>query len=363
MPGIYAKLRKIKNPSYRIFNYLEDENKQEEILDRGGIQEKSFWNDLEAYERANQKSNTPNNEALEIMLTLPNSLAEDRDKLKAVINDYLKATEINQQPYTYAVHTKHKGAINDNLHVHIVFSERQINKEREIKTYKKDIWQDKDTHKLTKANAPNSELVHRKGEQVFKEGQPVYNLDPFTIKTDKFKQQNFVFKKNEIARQVLEKYGYKYQTRFKNQVKLKQYHLPNYLKAKNQTKYNEIKSLNKTIQNYNKNVSNVWNKKPNLKNKLINDRKELIKDIKKTISIPQITNVITKATTLIGKLVVSTIQNNIALGTAPQTNSRTNQLNAFSQRLNNYKNNYLENLEQQPQEQENERNDNYERER
>lgn len=43
------------------------------------------------------------------------------------------------------------------------FSERET-KCLEPKVYKKDIWHDKDTHKLAKANSENAVLVHKKGE-------------------------------------------------------------------------------------------------------------------------------------------------------------------------------------------------------
>lgn len=64
--------------------------------------------------------------------------------------------------YEYAVHWNEAGT---NLHLHILFSEREVGTgEMVAQKYKRDIWMDRDTHVLAKAKAPNAELVHRKGK-------------------------------------------------------------------------------------------------------------------------------------------------------------------------------------------------------
>ena len=257
MSGIYAKLKKIKTPSYRVFSYLFNEKRQEVLIGQGGIQDKQFWKDLEEYERSHPKTQGGNNEALEIMLTLPNSLMGKTEELNQIVAEYIDKLGIKDHPYSYAIHQKAKNADTDNLHAHIVFSERKINKEVKQKTYKRDIWQDPITHKLTKNGV--GELVHKKGDLIFKDNKPVYENEPYTIKDKRFKEQKFVFDKNRIAKDILNARGYQYEVRFKkDNVKLKQYHLSKGLKEKNPQKYNEMKELNKSIQNFNTNNSNLY---------------------------------------------------------------------------------------------------------
>ena len=127
-----------------------------------------------------QKSNVANNEALEVHIALPNELAEDKRRLEQVCDDLAHEIVGENKDYEYAVHWNHNRT---NLHVHILFSERENQIDLEPKVYKKDIWHDKDTHKLAKANSENAVLVHKKGEvQRDKEGNIKYQTDIFKVK-------------------------------------------------------------------------------------------------------------------------------------------------------------------------------------
>lgn len=362
MAQIYAKLSKIKTPSYRIFGYLTNAEKQEQVLCHGGTMEtEQEWKELEEFEEQNRKSQEANIQAREIMLPLPNKMQEKgTQEIENFINDYCKELGLENHPYYYAVHTKHKGREQDNLHCHIVFSEREFNKEQQIKVYKKDIWQDKTTHKLTKANAENSELVHKKGEQVFKDGQPVYLNEKFTKKDLKFKQKEFLVEKNKIAKEVFEKYGYKFNMNLdKNfpKIFLKQYHLPPYLEKKNINKYNQIKNFNKQVKKYNANVSKVWIQKPKLRNELKVFRKNILSQIK-NLPLQQMANVVSMGALKIGKFILNTIKQQVNQN-APTAQQQM--LNAFSKSLNVQMTRNSEILEQ-PQEQSQEQEQSFERE-
>ena len=303
MPGVYAKLKKIKTPSYRIFSYCFNEKKQEEIIEKGGIQDKQFWKELEEYERANPKTKGGNNEALEIMLTLPNDLKNKPQELTQIVEEYIDRIGIKDHPYTYAIHGKSKGSDTDNLHCHIVFSERRVNLDREPKVYARDIWYDKTQNKLSKKGV--GEIIHHKGEiQKDKEGNIIYKNEPFTIKDKRFKEQKFIFDKNKIARDIFQEHGYKnYQARFNNDIRLKQYHLPKYLKEKNPSKYTEIKNLNQAIKNYNNTAAKVLATDKNLKPQLVESKKNIISFIKEKPSTMKLIFFISKAITKIQKLI------------------------------------------------------------
>mgnify|MGYP003294326411 FL=1 len=91
------------------------------------------------------------------------------------------------------------------------------------KTYKKDIWQDKDTGKLAKANSENAVLVHRKGEvQKDKDGNIKYNSDIFGAKDIRFKNKNFVTEKNHAIGRVFQEYGFDFRVQTKDSPYLSQ---------------------------------------------------------------------------------------------------------------------------------------------
>ena len=64
-----------------------------------------------------------------------------------------------------------------NPHGHALFCERELEFEKVLKTYSKDQWRDKDTNKMTKAGAPNSYLLAKKGDVIYKDGEPQYKND------------------------------------------------------------------------------------------------------------------------------------------------------------------------------------------
>lgn len=156
MATVYGRIAKISNVVGRS-DYLNDEKRQEKsyckkrnaILMAG-----TFF-----FEKEHQKSNVANNEALEVHIALPNKLAEDKCRLEQICDDLAHEIVGENKDYEYAVHWNHNRT---NLHVHILFSERENQIDLEPKVYKKDIWHDKDTHKLAKANSENAVLVHKR---------------------------------------------------------------------------------------------------------------------------------------------------------------------------------------------------------
>lgn len=148
------------------------------------------WQFYHEYELKHQhNSGQAQNEAREILLPLPNGLAsklkgatteKQKEKLKKICDALAKEIIGENHDYEYAVHWNHSRT---NLHCHLMFSEREVMdaSKLEQKTYAKDIWQDPITHKLTKKGT--GELVHKKGDLMFKNGQPVYKQSPYRRRT------------------------------------------------------------------------------------------------------------------------------------------------------------------------------------
>lgn len=247
MASVYGRVTKISNASGRS-DYITDERRQEEIvLHKENM--KYSWVEHSAFEKAHQKTNVLNNEALEVHIALPNSLAQEKEKLEKICDELSNRIVGENKDYEYAVHWNHNRT---NLHVHILFSERENQIDLEPKVYKKDIWQDKDTHKLAKANTENAELVHMKGEaQRDKEGNIKYQTEIFKPKDKKFVERGWVHNKNRIVGMVMKSHGYNLEYQDKDSPYLAQKKL---YKGASQDYLEKTKEWNAEVKRYNESV-------------------------------------------------------------------------------------------------------------
>lgn len=202
----FARQTKLSNISGRS-DYISNLQRQEKIVLHSKENMQNDWKDYAKFENENTKSYTENNQGREIIIHLPHELANDKAKLKKVVDDYSKTLLGKNRDFEYAVHWNKKES---NLHAHILFSERERNIEREPKTYKRDMWYDKETNRMAKANAPGSELRFKKGEiQRDKEtGEIKYNDNPFSIKDKHFATKAFNYEIKETHKNIMNKYGY-----------------------------------------------------------------------------------------------------------------------------------------------------------
>ena len=179
--------------------------------------------------------------------------------------------------YEYAVHWNHNRT---NLHVHILFSERENQIDLEPKVYKKDIWHDKDTHKLAKANSENAVLVHKKGEvQRDKEGNIKYQTDIFKVKDKKFTERWWLHHKNKIVKDTLNKYGYKLDLHdgIKNNPYLSQKKL---YKGASKDYLDNAKAWNAEVKRYNENVKQHIELEPIQLKNYISIKQEVLENVK-----------------------------------------------------------------------------------
>lgn len=273
MASVYGRVTKISNAVGRA-DYITDEKRQEEIvLHKENMQHS--WQEHSAFEKAHQKSNVANNEALEVHIALPNELAQDKEKLEQVCDSLAREIVGENKDYEYSVHWNHNRT---NLHVHILFSERENQLELEPKIYKKDIWQDKDTHKLAKANAENAELVHRKGEvQRDNEGNIKYQTDIFKAKDKKFIESSWVHEKNKIVESVMKEYGFNLEYRDKENPYLSQKKL---YKGASKDYLDNARAWNKEVKRYNEGVKEHIELEPKQFDNYMTIKKEIVDNVK-----------------------------------------------------------------------------------
>lgn len=247
MANVYGRVQKISNAVGRS-DYLTDKNRQEEVVLHKENMRYS-WAEHSAFEEAHQKTNVANNIALEVHVALPNELDQNREKLEKICDDLVHNIVGENKDYEYAVHWNHSRT---NLHLHILFSERECQTELEPKVYKKDIWHDKDTHKLAKANAENAVLVHRKGDiQKNKDGSIKYQTDIFKAKDRRFIESSWVHEKNRIVESVMKSYGYNLEYRDQENPYLSQKKL---YKGASEDYLEKARAWNTEVKRYNEGV-------------------------------------------------------------------------------------------------------------
>lgn len=207
MAKIYSRVTKLNDVSGRS-DYISNPERQE-YLKLHGKSRNFDWKEYADFEKKNQKSHTLNNEARELVISLPNELGSEmtNQELGKFSHDLAKSLLGNFRDYEFALHHSKK---DHNFHMHLIFSEREIVQEKIPKLYRRDIWYDKDTNRMAKANAKNSELRYKKGEFMKdKEGNIRYNNNQFTAKDKKFTEKTWLKDHQKNIQKILEDYNYK----------------------------------------------------------------------------------------------------------------------------------------------------------
>ena len=160
----FARMTKLTNIGSRA-DYITNEKKQEAILAKS---EAVDWKPYQDFEKANQRTATANNEGREMIVALPNEWANlSPAELHARANTLAQTAVGKSTDLQWAVHWNHDRT---NLHLHVVFSERQ--KEKSVGRWDRDIYLTEDgkvaRKKADRAKNPDGTdkpPVHRKGEE------------------------------------------------------------------------------------------------------------------------------------------------------------------------------------------------------
>lgn len=286
-------MTKITNAKGRS-DYISKQERQEEIV----LHQKEMKYDWEFYslfEKEKSNSDKVNNEAREIIIALPNELSKNRIKLKQVCDELKSSLLTDKQDYEYAVHWN---KARTNLHMHLLFSEREVLDDPVVKTYKKDQWRDKDTQKLCKTNAENGYLYAKKGEIMRdKEGNVRYESDPLSIKNVKFVEKSFIKTIHEATKEVFNQHHFEidtfeYDSPYFSQKKL--------YKGASQDYLNHAKRWNDTVKEYNANVKTHIQLEPEIEPTYVHVRKELEQAVKKENS--NVKKITVKAIEIVGEM-------------------------------------------------------------
>ena len=192
----FARVTKLSNVGGRA-DYISNPDRQESIV---AASEPVDWKPYQEFERANQKTAARNNEGREVVIALPNEwVALSRDELsrraeKLAVTAAGKSTDMQWAVHWNKAHT--------NLHIHVIFSERQRKKDRGV--WDRDIYLTEDgkvaRRKSDRARNEDGSFkppVHRKGEE--KGG--------FTAKDPAYVSRGWVPKMKEQLRQEFARLG------------------------------------------------------------------------------------------------------------------------------------------------------------
>lgn len=206
MAKVYARVTSLNNAVGRS-DYISNPDRQDHIYNHE--KNRDFdWKEYAEFEKNNQKTSVKNNEARELVFGLPNEIASLPSEERAEIGHAIAKDILGEnRDYEFAFHFNEDMT---NFHMHLIFSEREVAPEAEIKRYKRDMWYDKETNRMAKANAPNAELRYKKGQPMKnKDGSLRYDIQPFTKKDVKFKSKKWITQDvKEQFQQTLGRYGY-----------------------------------------------------------------------------------------------------------------------------------------------------------
>jgi len=164
------------------------------------------WKPYQEYERNNQKTVVPNNEGREVIIALPNEWEQlQRNELTTRAQTLAIAAVGKETDMQWAIHWNKSKT---NLHMHVIFSERQ--KTDETRKYSRDVYLTADgkvarskAQRAKNVDGSNKPPAHRKGEK----------CGGFTAKDTQYKQKSWVKNMKSSVTRVMGSYGVTFEPR------------------------------------------------------------------------------------------------------------------------------------------------------
>ncbi|MBO5364594.1 MAG: hypothetical protein J6A56_03915, partial [Clostridia bacterium] len=204
----FARVTRLPNIGGR-GDYIVNPEKQENVV---AASEKVDWSEYQKYEREHQKTTTKNNEGREMIIMLPNEWSRLPTKLLHRIADKLVKVVAGDREAQWAMHWN---KAKSNFHIHIIYSERQ--REKNPGCWDRDIYLTEDgkvaRRKADRARNEDGSFkppIHRKGDL----------KDGFTAKDPKFATKAWLHEVKGQLRKEMEKMG----VRFEKAAPLHEFH-------------------------------------------------------------------------------------------------------------------------------------------
>ena len=192
----FIQMSKLPNVKGRI-SYITSHARQENLYATYRTADNEFWKNLARESQQEfKRSGTEGKciEARELIIALPEIYT--RYEPQEVLEDFTE--EFRKRYGVECVSALHHNKRKTNYHIHLIFSERKLLPEPDIKIATRSVFYDETGKRLrTKKEITGEDGQIRKGCTVIKKGD-VYESHLFTVKDDKFKSEPFLREVKEV---------------------------------------------------------------------------------------------------------------------------------------------------------------------
>ena len=245
----FIQMSKLPNVKGRI-SYITSHARQENLYATYRIADNEFWSNLARESQQEfKRSGTEGKciEARELIIALPEVYTKYEPQ--EVLEDFTE--EFHRRYGVECVSALHHNKRKTNYHIHLIFSERKLLPEPDIKIATRSVFYDETGKRVrTKKEITGEDGQIRKGCTVIKKGE-VYESHLFTVKDDKFKSEPFLREVKEIYTDLINRHISDPEQQLKVFDKNSVY-LPTKKIGKNNPKAAEIEADNTARQEWNR---------------------------------------------------------------------------------------------------------------
>ena len=245
----FIQMTKLPNVKGRI-SYITSKSRQENLYATYRTADNAFWSNLaresqQEFKRSGTKGKCI--EARELVIALPETFTqyEPQELLERFTDEFRKRYGVE------CVSALHHNKRKTNYHIHLIFSERTLLPEADIKIASRSVFYDETGKRVrTKKEITGEDGKIRQGCTVIKKGE-VYESHLFSVKDDRYKSETFLEGEKEFYTALINSYISNPEQHLKVFDKNSVY-LPTKKIGKNNPKEAEIKADNEARQEWNR---------------------------------------------------------------------------------------------------------------
>ena len=200
----FIQMSKLPNVKGRI-SYITSYAKQENLYATYRTADNAFWSNLARESQQEfQRSGTEGKciEARELIIALPEVYTQYEPQ--QVLEDF--TDEFRRRYGVECVSALHHNKRKTNYHIHLIFSERKLLPEPDVKVATRSVFFDETGKRVrTKKEITGEDGQIRKGCTVIKKGE-VYESHLFTVKDDRFKSEAFLREVKEVYTELINRH-------------------------------------------------------------------------------------------------------------------------------------------------------------
>ncbi|MGN0426949.1 MAG: MobA/MobL family protein [Agathobacter sp.] len=200
----FIQMSKLPNVKGRI-SYITSHARQENLYATYRTADNEFWNNLARESQQEFKRSGAEGkciEARELIIALPEVYTQYEPQ--QVLEDFTE--EFHKQYGVECISALHHNKRKTNYHIHLIFSERTLLAEPEIKIATRNVFFDETGKRVrTKKEITNEDGKIREGCTVIKKGE-IYESHLFTVKDDRFKSEPFLREVKEVYTDLINRH-------------------------------------------------------------------------------------------------------------------------------------------------------------